>query len=105
MLPARMFSASLLAGGGFVLALQALHAQTAGQKLPQEVIDMVNAQIQWDVGLMDQTRPHLEFVKFDEFSRSDGHFTRFRIFARGVSEKTQYSMVIWKIGTPIQNLQ
>jgi hypothetical protein len=101
----RMFSASLLMALCFAPVPPDSFAQDAGQKLPQAVIDMVNSQVRWDAGLMDRKRPHLDFVKFDEFSRSDGHFTRFRIFARGVSEETQYSMVIWKIGTPIQNLQ
>jgi hypothetical protein len=87
------------------LALHDSNAQDAGSKLPQIVIDMVNAQVQWDTGLRDPTRPHLEFVKFDEFNRPDGHFTRFRVFAHGVPEGTQYTVALWKIGTPVQNLQ
>jgi hypothetical protein len=81
------------------------NAQDAGQKLPQVVVDMVNTQVQWDAGSRDSTRPRLEFVKFDEFNRPDGHFTRFRVFARGVPEGAQYTVAIWKIGTSAQNLQ
>jgi len=80
-------------------------AQNGGRKLPQSVVDMVNAQVQWDAGQQDPTRPHLEFVKVDEFNRSDGHFVRYRMLAPGVSEGQQYKVAIWKIGTLIQNLQ
>lgn len=101
----RIVSASPSMSLCFALASHESNAQNAGQKLPQIVVDMVNAQVQWDAGLLDQARPHLEFVKFDEFNRSDGHFTRFRVFARGVPEGTLYKVAMWKIGTPIQNLQ
>src|SRR6185312_8382633 len=102
---ARMISASLSMAVCFALAPRHSNAQNAGQKLPQAVIDMVNTQVQWDAGLTDPTRPRLEFVKSKEFNRTDGHFTRFRVFARGVPEGKQYALAIWKIGTPIQNLQ
>jgi hypothetical protein len=102
---ARIIFASLSIGLCLAFALHDSNAQYARQKLPQVVIDMVNTQLQWDAGLGDPTRPHLEFAKFEEFNRSDGHFTRFRVFAHGVSEGTQYVVAIWKIGTPVQNLQ
>lgn len=102
---ARIVSASLSIGLCLALALHDSNAQDAKQKMPQVVIDMVNAQVQWDAGLRDPKRPHLEFAKFDEFNRSEGHFTRFRVFARGVPEGAQYTVAIWKIGTSIQNLQ
>ena len=88
----------------FAFSLRDSDAQ-AGQQLPQAVVDMVKAQVQWDAGAADPTRPHLEFVKFGELNRSDGHFTQFRIFARGVAERKQYALAIWKIGTAIQKLQ
>lgn len=102
---ARIVSASLSICLCLALALRNSNAEDAGQKLPQVVIDMVNAQVHWDAGLIDPTRPHLEFVKFDEFNRPDGHFTRFRVFAHGAPEGTQYTVAIWKIGTSVQNLQ
>src|SRR5271156_7157448 len=102
---ARIISASLSIGLCLAFALHDSNAQNARQKLPQVVIDMVNKQLQWDAELGDPTRPHLEFVKFEEFNRSDGHFTRFRVFAHGVPEGTQYVVAVWKIGTPVQNLQ
>jgi hypothetical protein len=102
---ARVISASLSISLCLASALHDSNAQNAGQKLPQVVVDMVNAQSQWDAGLTDTTRPHLEFVKFEEFNRSDGHFTRFRVFAHGVPEGIQYTVAIWKIGTSAQNLQ
>ena len=98
----RIFSASLLGALCLALAARDSNAQSAGQKLPQVVIDMVNSQVQWDAGLSDSKRPHLEFAKLD---RTDGALTFFRIFAHGVSEGAPYSLAIWKIGTPIQNLQ
>jgi hypothetical protein len=91
----------------FCIALGPLSsvAQNGGQKLPQSVIDMVNAQVQWDAGQIDPKRPHLEFVKVDDFTRSDGHFIRYRMLAPGVSEEKQYRVAMWKIGTLIQDLQ
>jgi len=87
----------------FAFSLRDSNAQ-AGQQLPQAVVDMVKAQVQWDAGVTDATRPHLEFVKSGELNRSDGHFNQFRIFARGVAERKQYALAIWKIGTA-QKLQ
>jgi hypothetical protein len=82
-----------------------LNAKASGQQLPQSVVDMVNAQVQWDAGLNDPSRPHLQFLKFEELNRPDGHFTRFRVFVQGVRERTEYVLAIWKIGTSSQNLQ
>jgi hypothetical protein len=105
MLPTRISLALLSMSLCFGLASRTSNAQTAGQKLPQVVVDMVDAQMRWDAGLSDQSHPHLEFVKIDEINRADGHFAFFRVFARGLSEGKQFRMAIWKIGTAIQNLQ
>jgi len=100
-----MVSISLAISLCLALAFHGSNAQETGQKLPQVVIDMVNAQVQWDAGLRDPKRLHLDFAKFDELNRSDGHFTRFRIFAHGVPEGVPYKVALWKIGTSVQNLQ
>lgn len=74
-------------------------------QLPPKFIQMLNAQVSWDQGLNNPSGPRLQFVKFDEFTRADGHFTRYRVYAKGVPEGAPYIFAVWKIGVYLENLQ
>ena len=76
----------------------------AGQ-LPANVVKMLEVQEAWDAGFKNPSGPRLRFVKFDEFSRPDGHFTRYRVYTEGAKEGTPYIFAVLKIGTLPENVQ
>lgn len=78
--------------------------QTSSQ-LPPKLVEMLNTQVSWDAGFSNPSGPRLRFVKFDEFTRSDGHFTRYRIYADGVRAGTPYILALLKIGVFPENVQ
>jgi len=92
----------------------AINAQTAppsdgmdrlNGQLPPKFMQMLKSQASWDQGLNNPAGPRLRFVKFDEFTRPDGHFTRYRVYADGVPEGTPYIFAVWKIGAYLEDLQ
>lgn len=76
----------------------------AGQ-LPANVVKMLEVQEAWDAGFGNPSGPRLRFVKFDEFNRPDGHFTRYRVYAEGAQEGRPYIFAVLKIGTLPENVQ
>jgi len=95
-----------------VLSL-ALHGQAPSQpaasaghtsQLPPKVEQMLKTQIAWDNGLNNPTGPRLRFAKVDEVTRPEGHFIRYRIYAAGVPEGTQYILAAWTIGKDLADL-
>jgi hypothetical protein len=77
----------------------------ASDQLPPKILKMLNTQVVWDSGFNHPNGPRLRFVKVDEVTRPQGHFTRFRIYAEGVQEGTPYILSAWSIGTNIEDLQ
>jgi hypothetical protein len=77
---------------------------TANQ-LPPKMVEMLNTQVAWDAGFSNPSGPRLRFVKFDEITRPDGHFTRYRIYADGAQEGKPYIFALLKIGTLPQDVQ
>jgi len=77
---------------------------TADQ-LPPNFVEMLNTQVAWDAGFNNPSGPRLRFVQFDEFTRPDGHFARYRIYADGAPEGKPYILALLKIGTFPKDVQ
>lgn len=77
---------------------------TANQ-LPPKFVEMLNTQVAWDAGFSNPSGPRLRFVQFDEMTRPDGHFIRYRIYAEGAQEGRPYIFALLKIGTSPQDVQ
>jgi hypothetical protein len=74
-------------------------------QLPAKVVQMLNTQVFWDAGLNNPSGPRLRFSKLGEFTRPDGHFFRYRVYADGVKEGTPYIFAVWRIGSSVEDLQ
>ncbi len=73
-------------------------------QLPPNVVQMLNTQVVWDNGFNHPHGPRLRFVKVDEVTRPEGHFTRYRIYAAGVPEGAAYILAAWTIGRKLDDL-
>ena len=100
-------SLSFIALTAAVLGQSSPPANGSGQpdgQLPPKFIEMLKTQMAFDMGFSNPSGPRLRFVKFDEFTRSDGHFTRYRIFADGV-EGGPYILANLNIGVAPQDVR
>lgn len=76
----------------------------SNQLLPK-LVEMINTQVAWDTGFKNPSGARLRFVQFDEFTRPDGHFIRYRIYADGIRAGTPYILALLKIGVFPENVQ
>ncbi|HZP05151.1 MAG TPA: hypothetical protein VFB43_09645 [Terracidiphilus sp.] len=72
--------------------------------LPQKIVQMLNTQVVWDNGFNHPRGPRLRFSKLDEVTRTEGHFTRYRIYTAGVPEGQPYILAAWSIGADLKDL-
>lgn len=79
-------------------------AQAEGQ-LPPKFVQMLKTQAAWDEGFNNPSGPRLQFAKFGDFERPDGHFAHYRIFAPGAEEGKPYIFALLKIGVQPENVQ
>lgn len=77
----------------------------AANQLPPTFMEMLNTQVAWDAGFNNPSGPRLRFVQFDEITRPDGHFNRYRIYADGAQEGKPYIFALLKIGTLPKDVQ
>lgn len=62
-------------------------------------------QIVWDQGLETPPGSHLRFQKIDETGPPGNRVFRYRIYAQGAVQGTQYLLGMWRIGTDLDNLE
>jgi hypothetical protein len=77
----------------------------AASQLPAKFVEMLNTQVAWDGGFSNASGPRLRFVQFDEMTRPDGHFVRYRIYAEGAQEGKPYIFALLKIGKFPEDVQ
>jgi hypothetical protein len=95
-------AALLFAAVAALVVVLPISASGSGAKKPAPV---ERSQLLWDQGFDLPPGAHLRFAKVDETVAPDGHTLRYRIYADGAQPGAAYVLGLWRIGTPVDDLE